>query len=209
MYGLTNALLSMQTRLPHTGSVNYGPEQPWPVCGNRLIDMPIGSVECVLVLDSEGELVAGLALDLPRESSARNFLCTVVTSVPIEDLRRNDPFEKVRAVSTVEYAYARSLPADISPISETRMKRSWLGAVRTAVPPRGSDWICKSADVVDGAIKGLYPVNYWNGQVRNRIELLGIILPTDLPRKGLAIMSPSQLKDVQVANPDFGRYVYY
>jgi hypothetical protein len=204
-----NAVLKMQSGLPLKATLNYGPEVAWSSLAERLARTSLAAVEHLLVLGSDSEVMVSLSLEREVEGLPAQFSCMVVTQESIERLGEGDPFAHARSVGTVEYGYARALSPDMSPVSETKVKRSLFGTVSVTVPPRRSDWLCKSEPVVHGAIKGLYPINYWNERVHAVVRTEHIVLPHELPKHGLVKFSQYQLKQAQIDNPQCSRYVHF
>jgi hypothetical protein len=71
-------------------------------------------------------------------------------------------------------------------------------------------WMFPPSEIVLGGIKGLYPLNYWSGQVVERLADIGFELPaSQLKLPGVVEFSDSDAESLLELNPRYQHFVRF
>ncbi len=157
--------------------VNYGRQESLVGARKRLVNLSGGAVEQMLAFNDNGDL-AFAVLKEPLEGLGCYSL--LVTWERADELKAAaDLLVQLSSVAHVAYGYARTAPANMSPLTEAPIRKRWFGA-STIVPKRREGWISPSKAVLDGGVRGLYPVNVWRSEAHAELHAQGIRLPSEL-----------------------------
>jgi hypothetical protein len=194
-------------------SINYDAERE--ISSRRDLTSPIAyaDLESVIALNNGGGVVLSLA---------KQFHSSVSTdSPPVFELTLVRPenrsfIEEINTISGLKeffvplYGYARTLSADWSPISEIKLKRGFFGGTSVSVPKRSETWLMSDQAVSAGAIRGVYPVNYWSELARESILRIGLKLPeADVILDGIRCFGENQQKQILKDNRQFARFIHF
>jgi hypothetical protein len=193
---------------PEKYSINYGRERPVSKLLNDVRLMSFGELEYFDIVAADGSLLVTIGRPFP---SATNLLQLMLVGPNGTDLDLEARlFQNLSDVMELQYGYVRNLRADYLPTTERKLKRSLFGNVTTEVIATEDDWLISPGGVRGGAIKGFYPLNYWQDAVLQKITQMGIVLPSGLCiAKNLYLYGPEQQLSMIARNPQVAKYLRF
>lgn len=108
---------------------------------------------------------------------------------------------------SLQYAYARSLPGNFSTFGETRIRHSLFG-MSFKVEQASKTWLLPPQEILDGAIKGIYPVNYWREGVFDRLRRAGIWLPDRITGNGIVVINAVEGAEIAKRNTSHKQFIH-
>jgi hypothetical protein len=107
-----------------------------------------------------------------------------------------------RSFVDVIYGYSRRVARNFSITNETRARTTLFGSVVLRVKPYHDSWMMPVKDLSRGAVKGIYPMNFWNANVLGRLAALGINLaPYSSPSEGIFVFDKAAQALMLQQNP--------
>ena len=197
---------------PIEGSLNYQKDKELKTILKKNIDT--SDIESLICYAQEGEMAFSLGKHLIPGAESSTFCIAI--SFPASTLSEQAELAFAQVIIQefdVGYGYARALPGNYSPISESRIKKSLFGSISADVNKFGSDWLHNPENIFESSIKGLYPYNFVNSKV---MELSLIKSVTDysgveirpLSDKILCIeISKETLGLLRKVNPDIKHFI--
>lgn len=189
-----------------SASLNYLAPIVKEACRERVRHLAPESLESLLAFDAaEDQLVFSIGA-APREMpGCFEFVlawpAAKTYGIAIEFFRR------LERIAEVVYGYSDMLPADVSPLTEMRVRRGLFGTRTSVSKPRDS-WLIPSRALDRGGLRGVYPVNYWCREVHNGLEELGFKFPQSLNNcTGLFEIDEPTLALVRELNPTFHSWI--
>ena len=110
-------------------------------------------------------------------------------------------------VFALQFAYVRYLPDDFSPSSEVRIKTGLFGK-SVKIERVQNSWLFDPKEISSGAIKGLYPVNFWRPSVLAKLDSVGFKLPISILGDGVVQFSQDDLKKILKSNPSYEKFMH-
>lgn len=190
---------------PATYSLNYGKRKTY-IAGHSSFELD--KLDYLELLDSLGNLLATISQRYFKDQQASLFQLMLVGGADKNFGAETRLMEIVAGQRDLRYGYARALRSDFDLSTETRMR---TGLLSTGVRMEGAKvWMFPPSEIVLGGIKGLYPLNYWTGQVVNRLADVGFELPvSQLKLPGVVTFSDADAEFLLERNPryeDFARF---
>jgi hypothetical protein len=172
-------------------------------------DLKYMDLECLIVVDANAKLILTVGIAFPPGQGEPVFECILVTPTDGEFSRELVFFELFARWSTLYYGYTRRLRSDHFPVSEKKMRQGLFGQT-IVVGKIENDWLINPADIRIGAVKGVYPVNFWREQALSRLRGIGLQLPRRLGAAGsLHVLNESDQTEVAHENPQFRKYLHF
>lgn len=205
---LVRLVLENQGTEPQRASLNYGPDQQPEKALSALAECKPEEVEAMLMFDMNGNLC--LALSRSLRSSYRHpvFECTSVRPGNTSFQLELNLFSRLEKLFDIHYGYARHLSTKYSPLSEGPIKRSPFGSKSVSVQPPSATWLSKHDDVAAGAVKGLFPINFWSSRTIEELARF-VRLPSEFQKQGLHVLTDSMQKTVAHENPNYKHYLHF
>ena len=143
-------------------SINFAPEEEFDLhrLMERLQAITAGDLESLSVRNRPGTLQFSIRTEFAYLGARgwHELRFVFPASADCESVFAS--LAKVAAnCSRVAYGYARKLDADHDVSSESKMKKTLLGNIRTRVERAVDTWMENPAGIGDGALKGFYPFN--------------------------------------------------
>jgi hypothetical protein len=194
-------------------SINYDAERDLSARGDLTSPIRYSDLECALALNEDGEVVFSFARQLQAAASVDEASIFELTLVRPEDrsfVEEIKIFAGLKEFFVLFSGYARTLSADWSPISEIKLKRGIFGSSSVRVPKRSEVWLMPEQAISAGAIRGIYPVNYWSDLAQDNIRNSGLKIPNaELVLDGVRRFDERQQKQILENNPQFARYFHF
>ena len=154
-------------------AVNYRQPHRRRKLESALANVDPAGLEDMRVFDRADELLVAIG----RILRAGDREIDVGTALFVTDGWESDSavrlLESVSQNIEVTYAYSRPLDSGWYPMTETRIKRSWLfGSGGVEVVPEFQDWLVDADEFGFGGAKGLYPVNFLTESANSRLSSL-------------------------------------
>lgn len=89
---------------------------------------------------------------------------TVVNSFREDFKKEVQLFKDISSAGDLVYGYSRVLRSDYLPITENKVQKKLFGGISVTVESEEAKWLVHPEGIEQGAIKGLYPLNYLNDQ---------------------------------------------
>lgn len=182
-----------------TAELNYGAQRSIKAVEARLENLTWNEVEELLAIDQQGEVAFAIA----KEFDAVGSCASLVACWPAAQAygAPQSFFAQLDRGSQVAYGYAWTAPPDVSPVTETRIRKRWFGqSVR--VPKRREGWLSPSQSLLAGGLRGIYPLNYWRPPVHAQLAALGVHLPPNLAGStGLVEVDAASARSIRSLNP--------
>ncbi len=189
-------------------SINDGSERPMQDGLQRLGKTSLGDVESLLVFNGLGALTFAASSWLRVGRGV--FEMTWVATDPATDLMSGRPLDDLAVHGHLHYGYCRRLGLEMSPLSESKVHKSLLGTTSVRVNSAKQGWLSGRDDVKAGAIRGLYPVNYWSAEALVEMKALGIVWPADLQvGVGLNRIDAAAQLLIESGNPALRRFIRF
>jgi len=111
----------------------------------------------------------------------------------------------------LHYGYQRFLRSDYLPTTETKIKKSIFGSVKVDVPKIEDSWLFNPSKVtLEGAIKGIYPINFWNDKVSGNLTDIGFYLPSNhIVKAGVVAFSDVECLEIYKKNSKYVEYIHF
>jgi hypothetical protein len=90
-----------------------------------------------------------------------------------------------------------------------KLKRGFFGSSSVSVPKRSETWLMPEQAISAGAIRGVYPVNYWSDSALENIEKVGLKLPDAELLDGVRHFDERQQKQILEDNAQFARHFHF
>jgi hypothetical protein len=195
---------------PFRYSVNYGVARDIAVFGGSEFYMTFGDLEDLDVTDINGSTVGGLGRAGKAFSTIGLFECVVVNGD--SDLGDGLPalLDRISSRFNPHYGYSRVLRSDYLPATESKLKRGILGSVMVNVGKVEDAWLFDPSGFEAGAIKGVYPVNFWNEKVPARLNSIGFHLPQKrVGETGVVAFNEAECKEISHHNAKYAKYMHF
>lgn len=195
--------------LPVEYSVNYGKDRKIALLksGVKITYCDLEAFDCS---GASGEIVFSLGRAgsaFCDQNDCAVFECFVVSNDPLLSDAGIKILEAAQSQLALQYGYVRSLPASFSPVSEKKIKSGFFGQSIT-VEPVERRWMLDPNELEEGAIKGIYPINYWQTSVRTKLETIGFRLPPPTQMDGIVRCTDEDLKDILKQNPTYQQFIH-
>jgi hypothetical protein len=168
-------------------------------------------VESVLISSvREGDRFQAVigSIDSSRDPHGDLVLFNAVLDFEPELLSARALLRRLQAEFGLSYAYARHMNPDLSAISETAIRRTLLGGISSVVHLRERVWLCTEGSVVDGAVRGFYPLNFWNDHARATLQRMGVVLDSlKSESSGLVAIEVGDLPRMALQRGELSRFV--
>lgn len=164
-------VLALAERPPTGGTINFGKEKKIDKLTKELEQSILGDIEYLDIFDNSGQTIitfqksfAYLEFGKPvyRMTFIKSFADTFDTEV------------KLYAVATelgdIEYGYTRFLREDYSTVTQKKVVSGLLGGISSTVTPEAPEWLINPEQLLNGAFKGFYPLNYFNPKTLNLVK---------------------------------------
>lgn len=197
--------------LPINFSLNYASDRSISSLDKFTHNMTYGDLEAFDCSDENGSIVfslgrAGSAFG--SESTLTLFECFVVSPEATSFEREILVMQKFAQLFSLYYGYIRRLPADFSPASEVRIKTGFFSK-SVQVQRIQDSWILDPKTLIEGAIKGFYPINFWRENVLCKLSPLGFDLAVTVPRGGgIVQFDEAELRRLQRNHPQYEKYIF-
>lgn len=194
-------------------SINYDVERDLSARNDLTSPMAYSDLECVMVLDEHGDVVLSFSKQFQASVDADVTPVFEITLVRSEDRSFGEEVNILAGLKEFFVplsGYARTLSSDWSPISEMKLKRGIFGGSSVTIPKRSESWLMSDQAISAGAIRGIYPVNYWSELACESIMRFGLKLPdADFVLDGVRCFGEKQQKKILEDNPRFARYFHF
>lgn len=174
---------------------------------------PFAGLECFFALNAFDRMIFSF-VRLQHFSQS-------IDSSPIYELtlvrEREDLFQKeiefmgdVNAKFVLHAGYSRLLRANFSPVSESKERRGFFGGTSVSVVQRKESWLMPNKSPSLGAVKGVYPVNFWRSKAVENLLKIGFKLPSEcLGSEGIVCFDEGQQKKISKENPEFSKFIHF
>lgn len=189
-------------------SINDGSERPMKDGLKLLGKTSLANLESFLVFNDLDALVFA-ASSCPRIGRGV-FEMTWIAADPAAEFMNGGPLDDLAGHGQLHYGYCRRLGLDMSPLSESKVHKSLLGATSVRVDAAKQGWLSGRDDVKAGAVRGLYPINYWSTEALMELKALGIVWPADLQvGVGLNRIDAAAQLLIESGNPALRRFMRF
>jgi hypothetical protein len=150
-------------RNPSTFSLNYKEDRDIKCLENSLLKLREWELEYLDICDDLGEVIVNIGvafayLDLKQVIYKLTFVKEFDNSFEKEKVLYNE----CSAFGEIVYGYTRFLRDDFIPTTESKLKKGLFGGVSSQGVKEETKWLIHPKEILSGAIKGFYPLNYWN-----------------------------------------------
>ena len=195
--------------VPTRYCLNYGKETEFSSARFASLSRAVEDLESLLIIDSAGE-VPFIIGSVFSSDEARATLEFVLVAKRTDDF--TDGVEALRRISSkfkLAYGYCRTLRANFSPLSEAGIKKGVFGST-LSVEKASDAWLLDPHGITNGAIKGIYPVNFWQNNVLGKLSGIGLELPQASAGGADIIQFDNAMREeVLKKNPRFARYIHF
>ncbi|HEY9109016.1 MAG TPA: hypothetical protein VIN58_20240 [Roseateles sp.] len=189
-------------------SINYGSERPMQEGLNFLGRAALAEVEALLVFD-ERNVLTFAASSLARVGRGV-FEIARLAADPLAEFMTGTRLNDLAAHGRLHYGYCRHLGLDMSPLSESEVRKSLLGTTTARVDAARRSWLSGHDDVKAGAVRGLYPVNYWSAGALAEMKSFGIAWPEVVQvGVGLNRIDVAAKELIESMNPGIRRFIRF
>lgn len=136
------------------------------------------------------------------------FDCKIVSNFDPLFIHEQEMINKIQSRFNLLYGYSRQLREDYSPVGETKINKGFFGiSVKTESP---DVWLMKPNELEEGAVKGIYPVNYWNDVAVSRLKEVGFQLPNSYSSSNnLYSFNVEQQQEIIKLNPQLSSFLRF
>ncbi len=192
-----------------TVSLNYGKERDALLWQKKNLVLEYKDLESLIVLGADDQLTLTISQMFPTVNMEPVFECVLVTRSDPEYACELGFFQSFAEWFNLYYGYSRALSSEYSPLSETKIRQGLFGQT-VIVNKREDDWLINPVDIRTGAVKGVYPVNFWPEQVIYKLREIGLQLPAPHNTSGnLHVFSKSDRAQISLENSQFGKYLHF
>lgn len=213
---LTNALKVIEKstylsgRNPSTFSLNYKKDRGIECLGRSLIKLREGELEYLDICDDLGEVVVNIGvvfayLDLKQVIYKLTFVKEFDNSFEKEKVL----YSECAALGEIVYGYTRFLRDDFIPTTESKLKKGLFGGVSSQGVKEETKWLIHPKEILSGAIKGFYPLNYWNDITFSIAQQHANNLFDSEQRKGNVLVIDRQSQQKLSSNPLLKKYTHF
>jgi len=190
---------------PATYVVNYGKKKTYT---EGRSSFELDKLDYLELADSSNNLLATISQRYFKDQQASLFQLMLLGGTEKGFHTEARLMEIVAAQRDLRYGYARALRIDFDPSTETKMRTGFLSTeVRME---EAKVWMFPPSEIVLGGIKGLYPLNYWSGQVVKRLADIGFELPASrLKLPGVVAFADSDAESLVELNPRYQDFVRF
>ena len=190
---------------PATYAVNYGKKKAY---AEGRSSFELDKLDYLELADSSDNLLATISQRPFKDQQASLFQLMMLGGAEKSFHAEARLMEIMAARRDLRYGYARALRDDFDPSTETNMRRGFLSVeVRME---EAKVWMFPPSEIVLGGIKGLYPLNYWSGQVVERLADIGFKLPaSQLRLPGVVAFADSDAESLRELNPRYQDFVRF
>jgi hypothetical protein len=208
---ITDICLNDCPELPSKISINYRKEQEFALVSKYLNSLTYQDLECLIVVDKHDNLMLTIAKEFgSSEEDAPIFECAIVNQNDKLFSKELKIFDAFAAAFAVHYGYARTLKKSYSLTSETKIKRSLFGSLSATVQKKDDIWLMNHKEISIGAIKGVYPVNFWSSKSLKRLNNLEMkLLSSSNISECIYAFDEQQQLDIIAKNPKFKKFLHF
>jgi hypothetical protein len=190
-------------------SLNYGKEFDSLSWQKKNLTLEYKDLEYLIVVDADAQLILTIGIAFSQTNREPIFECVLVTPADPQFSHELVFFEKFASWFTLYYGYSRALGCDHFPSTERKIRKGLLG--QTAIVGKlENDWLINPVDIRIGAVKGVYPINFWREQAISKLRDIGLQLP--MPHNvigNLHVFSKSDQAQVSRENAQFRKYLHF
>lgn len=202
------SLFSFVCFQPDSYSINFGAEKN---IRNFLNEGEISNedFESLSVVDAFGNNVILLSTAGRSFSNDKNihvYECTFALNKASEF---SNVIAKFSDLFNVLYGYSRKLPDDYSQVSETKIKKSFFGSLSLKIQPAEDIWMFDPHEIIQGAIKGIYPINYWSKNTIEHLKKVDFSIPNFNYSNGIFIVKDEDQPEFIKANKKYRAHIHF
>lgn len=191
-------------------SINFGSMKAISAFGDADHTLTFGDVEDIDIIDEHGRTIVGIGIAGKAFGAMDLFECVVVSRTDQEIDKSLILFEWLSSRFHLYYGYRRALRGDYLPATESKMKRGLLGAITVSVGKVEDSWLFSPSEIKLGAIKGVYPVNFWSEKAIGKLEDIGFNLPSHrIIESGVVAFSEAECIEIYKRNPKYTKYMHF
>lgn len=158
-------------------SVNYGEDRD---VSTYVDSLSYKNLEYLTVIDERGQLLLAVGQAFRSVGRKTMFECTVVRSHDDTFNKETKIFNAFSSAFNLYYGYGRVLREDYFPTTETKIKKTLFGNVTVDVRKPEAGWMFNPHDIREGAVKGIYPINFWSEPALKKMIGDGVNLPDSM-----------------------------
>lgn len=203
-----NNLFSFIYAQPDSYSVNFGGEKNIRKFLNEG-EISNENFESLSVVDALGNNVISLSIagrSFVNDENIQIYEC-------IFALNKASEFSNVIAIFSdrfnLLYGYCRKLPDDYSQVSETKIKKSLFGSLSVKIQLAEDIWMFDPHEIVQGAIKGIYPINYWSKNTIEYLKKVDLSIPDFNWSNGIFIVKDEDQLEFIKANKKYRAHIHF
>lgn len=144
-------------------STNYGELRDVELFSKERENLSAEELESLNVFDANGRpvlTVNKVFSYLELDFSILEF--TALTGVDEGFEKEIQLFRSSFVAGVATYGYSRVLRSDYLPVTEEKIRKGLFGGISTSIGSEEAKWLVPPKEIGKGAIKGFYPLNYWN-----------------------------------------------
>jgi hypothetical protein len=206
---LTEILFELCKGKPVTYSLNFGKERDIASLPDALKKVSLENLEDLDCSDESGIVFSFGAAGRAFEGAGTRVFQSIVVSGPNAQFdAQTGLFSSFERVLELHYGYGGWLSDDFSPVSERKIKKGFFGSTTAEIGPVEHDWLDHPSRVSSGAVKGIYPLNFWKESSLVRLQQLGLKLPEYVMKEGVVRFGLDALRKIAANNPARARFVH-
>lgn len=191
-------------------SLNYGKNVTYKDNMELFNTIEAEDFESIVFYDENGKSIFSIdKMFMYLELGTFVFECALVKKLDAKFTLEKKLIDKFIYLSNLLYGYSRFIEADVSPLTEEKVKKSWFG-IGNKISKEDEAWLIKPSYILSGAAKGFYPVNYLKEEAYTKLYELIIGLPK-LESQGshLIVLSDEEQKAVFKSNRSYSKYLHF
>ncbi|QDQ28437.1 hypothetical protein FNU76_19895 [Chitinimonas arctica] len=191
-------------------AINFAQFQPMSTLHSSNAQMKYEDLEDLDIVGQDGKSILSLGRAGKAFRADTLYECVLVDS-QVDTGASKNLFERLLSLFDVKYGYSRFLGGDFLPATEEKMKTGLFSSVSIRVGMVEDAWMVSPGEMDSGAIKGLYPINFWNKKAETKIKEIGLILPESCGElSGVVAFSAQEQKQIIASNSKkFGRHIHF